>query len=342
MMQVAQVLSHYGLNEKEILIIPIKEGLINSTWKICAPNDKFILQKINTAVFKKPEDIDNNIRLIAAHLQKQLPGYLFTNTVTALDGSTLIWHLQEAYRMFSFIENSHTISSVSTPEQAYEAASQFAKFTAILHALDINSLKITLPNFHNLSLRYSQFETACNKGNSHRIAEAKELINALKSRKDIVKKYKAIVKDPEFRIRVTHHDTKISNVLFDENNKGLCVIDLDTVMPGYFISDVGDMMRTYLCAANEDEKDFSKIVDRKEVFKAIVEGYSSQMHNELTAKEKAHFLYAGLFMTYMQAIRFLTDYILDDVYYGSAYPGHNLIRASNQWVLLENMEKELL
>jgi hypothetical protein len=129
-------------------------------------------------------------------------------------------------------------------------------------------------------------------------------------------------------------------VLFDANNKGLCVIDLDTVMPGYFISDIGDMMRTYLSPANEEEKDFSKIEIRQEYFESIWKGYMSEMKDELNREEKSHFIYAGEFMIYMQALRFLTDHLNNDVYYGARYEGQNFVRAGNQMQLLKKlMEK---
>jgi hypothetical protein len=124
-------------------------------------------------------------------------------------------------------------------------------------------------------------------------------------------------------------------VLFDANNKGICVIDLDTVMPGYFISDVGDMLRTYLSPVSEEETDFSKIEVRDSFYSAIVAGYYAEMKDELTEVEKQHFFYAGEFMIYMQALRFLTDYFNDDRYYGSSYEGHNRNRAENQLVLLD-------
>jgi hypothetical protein len=130
-------------------------------------------------------------------------------------------------------------------------------------------------------------------------------------------------------------------VLFDANHKGLCVIDLDTVMPGYFISDIGDMMRTYLSPANEEEKDFSKIEIRQEYFESIWKGYMSEMKDELNREEKSHFIYAGEFMIYMQALRFLTDHLNNDVYYGARYEGQNFVRAGNQMQLLKKlMEKE--
>ena len=174
-----------------------------------------------------------------------------------------------------------------------------------------------------------------------RIKESEDAILIIHENRNILEQYEKIKSNPDFKLRVTHHDTKISNVLFDENDNGLCVIDLDTVMPGFFISDVGDMMRTFLSPASEEEKELDKIIVREDFFRAILEGYLSEMKNELSKEEIAHFVYAGKFMVYMQAIRFLTDYINDDVYYGARYTGHNLVRALNQITLLKRLtEKE--
>src|SRR4030095_7819983 len=229
----------------------------------------------------------------------------------------------------------HTIDVVNSPSQAYEAAKQFGRFTNLLSAFPVEDLRITLPDFHNLPLRYSQFETAINEGNKERIQEASTLIDFLKNQYEIVTTSEQISSDPDFKKRVTHHDSKISNVLFDDNDHGLCVIDLDTVMPGYFISDFGDMMRTYLSPVSEEEKDLSKIEIREDYFKAIARGYLDEMANELTPVEKKYLVYAGKFMIYMQALRFLTDFLNNDTYYGAKYKGHNFIRANNQVCLLK-------
>ncbi|MEO6221009.1 MAG: aminoglycoside phosphotransferase family protein, partial [Ginsengibacter sp.] len=250
---------------------------------------------------------------------------------------------QGYFRMFPFVNGSHTVDVVQSPSQAYEAARQFGKFTNLLSGFDTSQLKITIPDFHNLSLRYQQFEYSLIHGNTERIREADKSIQNIKQHFDIVQKFEHIKSDSAFKLRVTHHDTKISNVLFDDNNQGLCVIDLDTVMPGYFISDVGDMLRTYLSNVSEEEKDLSKIEVREEIFRAIIEGYGREMKNELSGPEKEHFVYAGKFMTYMQAIRFLTDYLSNDIYYGAKYPDHNFVRGNNQLVLLKQLiEKEKL
>jgi aminoglycoside phosphotransferase (APT) family kinase protein len=151
----------------------------------------------------------------------------------------------------------------------------------------------------------------------------------------LVEQYENFISSKNAILRVTHHDTKISNVLFDQNEKVICVIDLDTVMPGYFISDVGDMCRTYLPNVSEEEQNIDLIQIDKGRWDAIKEGYLLAMGDLLTSFEKAHFEFAGSFMIYMQALRFLTDHLNNDVYYGAKYNGQNYVRAINQIALLK-------
>ena len=336
------ILNSYRLTEDLVEIKPFGTGLINHTWVITTRDKKFILQRINHNIFKQPADIAANIRMIGDYLSLHYPDYLFVTAEQTLLKEDIVFDAPRGYfRLFPFIQGSHTIDVVSTPLQAYEAAKQFGRFTKLLSGFPAEQLRITLPDFHNLPLRYRQFETAISSGNKERIKEATATIFFLQQHRGIVTISESIPTNPAFKKRVTHHDTKISNVLFNEHDKGLCVIDLDTVMPGYFISDVGDMLRTYLSPVSEEETDFAKIQIREDYFKAIAEGYLTEMNDELSPEEKAHFVYAGKFMIYMQALRFLTDYLNDDVYYGSKYEGHNFMRAKNQVVLLEQlMEQE--
>ena len=329
-----EILFQFGVDEGNFIVRPFGNGLINTTWIIEGKTgrEKYILQKINDQVFKHPQDIAFNIRLIDDYLKKYFPKYLFVSPCLTAAGSDFVKSNARYYRMFPFITNSHTVDIVQKPQQAYEAAKQFARFTKFLSGLKASDLKITLPDFHNLSLRYHQFEMALKTGNPERIELAKDIITSIKQNKRIVAEYE--IYKANLKIRCTHHDTKISNVLFGHSDKGLCVIDLDTVMPGYFISDVGDMMRTYLCPVNEEEKDFSKIRVRREFYDAIVSGYLAEMGEELTELEKKYFYFAGEFMIYMQAIRFLTDHLNNDIYYGAKYKGHNFVRAANQIALL--------
>jgi Ser/Thr protein kinase RdoA (MazF antagonist) len=334
-MKLKKILDEFGISN--FTASPFGNGLINDTWLVDTAHEKFILQKINKNVFKSPEDIAYNIQLINDHLIQYHPEYLFTALVKTIKGETLVKIDQGYFRIFPFIKNSHTINVVQTPQQAYQAAKQFGRFTKTLSDFNAVQLNITIPDFHNISFRYKQFEEALENGNKERIAGSQEVIKFIQHQKNIVEEYEKLRSDRVFKIRVTHHDTKISNVLFDENEKGLCVIDLDTVMPGYFISDVGDMMRTYLSPVNEEEKDFNKIEIRKDFYEAIVNGYLSEMENELTVTEKKYFFYAAKFLIYMQALRFITDYLNDDKYYGSKYEGQNFVRAGNQVTLLKKL-----
>lgn len=313
-------------------------GLINHTWKVYTEDGNYILQKINDHVFKQPKDIAHNIRLVSNYLKENHPDYFFVAPIVAVNGNDVVFCKEEGwFRLMPFVENSFTFDVVQTPAQAYEAAKQFGRFTKKLSGFNPAQLKITIPHFHDLELRYQQFLKAVSKGNEKRIRESKSMIEDLIQHKNIIDEYRDVVGNSEFKLRVTHHDTKISNVLFDQNNKGICVIDLDTVMPGYFTSDVGDMMRTYLSPESEEEADFEKIVIRNEFYKAILQGYSDEMKDELTPLEKNHFLFAGKFMIYMQALRFFTDHLNNDAYYGAKYEGHNFIRAKNQAILLKRL-----
>lgn len=335
------ILQAYGfINDVEVQ--PFGTGLINHTWMVKNGSHTFILQRINHQVFKSPADIAANIRVIGNYLSKNHPGYLFVTPEKTLQQEDIVYVTNEGYfRLFPFVKGSHTIDVVNSTMQAFEAAKQFGRFTKLLGDFPCEQLHITLPDFHNLPLRYQQFEKAIVEGNENRTQEAAATIEFLQNNRTIVATSERIQKSAAFKKRVTHHDTKISNVLFDENDKGLCVIDLDTVMPGYFISDVGDMLRTYLSPVSEEETDFSKITIRSDYFTAIARGYLQEMGDQLSGEEKQHVVYAGQFMIYMQALRFLTDYLNNDVYYGSKYEGHNFMRAKNQVVLLQKlMEKE--
>ena len=320
---------------------PIQQGLINSTYSIQTNKGAYILQCINHSVFKNPSAIDDNINAISSYLQKNNPSYLFTHLVPTLNGNTLVQWEGGYYRAFHKIEG-YALSVLDNESQVEQAAMQFAGFTSILKIFEASQLKDSLPDFHNLNLRYHQFSEAIVKGNAQRITETKEAISFLAAHKNYVDIYSAFIHHAEVKKRVTHHDTKISNVLFQKNNdieKAICVIDLDTVMAGYFISDVGDMCRTCLCKVSEEEKDLNKVVVNAAKWKALEKGYLHFMQDELSSFERDHFFYGGQFMIYMQALRFLTDHLNNDIYYGAKYEGQNLVRTLNQIRLLEQYNK---
>ncbi|SDE90635.1 Ser/Thr protein kinase RdoA involved in Cpx stress response, MazF antagonist [Chitinophaga filiformis] len=335
------ILTAYGLVMDECSIQPFGSGLINATWKVSHADKNYILQRINHQVFKKPALIAQNISAIGQYLDKYHPDYFFVQPVQTIDKQDMVITPEgEYFRLQPFVANSRSYDVVNNEQLAYEAARQFGRFTRLLSGMNIDEIQVTLPDFHNLTLRYAQFEQAVKQGNAARIAEAREDINTIRRYNHLTDIFTAIRHSPYFKVRVMHHDTKISNVLFDADNKGICVIDLDTVMPGYFISDFGDMMRTYLSPVSEEETDLSKVQVRKEYYTAIMNGYLSEMKDELSVTERAHLVYAGQFMVYMQAIRFLTDYFNNDIYYGARYEQHNLLRARNQLTLLESITQQ--
>jgi Ser/Thr protein kinase RdoA (MazF antagonist) len=329
------ILQQYGFDINNIKIEIFGNGLINSTWKVNLrqSNEAFILQKINENIFKHPENIAFNIRLIANDLKRNHPNYLFVAPLLDLQNKDIVKTEAGSFRLFSFVSQSHTVDVLQNSNQAFQAAKQFGRFTRYLSDFDAETLKTTIPDFHNLTLRFDQFQSALKIENNDRRQLAKNSIEFLQANQNIVDTFHELLNSNILK-RVIHHDTKISNVLFDGDDLGLCVIDLDTVMPGYYISDVGDMMRTYLSPVSEEEKDFSKIEIRVEFFEAIVNGYLSEMKAVLNENELKYFVFAGKFMIYMQALRFLTDYLQNDIYYGAKYPDQNLVRAQNQNQLL--------
>jgi Ser/Thr protein kinase RdoA (MazF antagonist) len=335
----ADVLSAFAISPQGCLIQPIASGLINATWRVDAGPRTYILQRLNTHVFKRPETVAANIRAAAAYLRQAFPDYLFPAPLPAVDGADL-YHATDGhcYRLLPFVEDARTLETVATPEQAYAAARAFAGLTRRLAGLDASTLDETLPGFHDLAARFERFAASIEPAEPRRRAEAQELIDKLLALRPLVDRYRALLLAPGVRRRIMHFDTKISNVLFDASGqRARCVIDLDTLMPGYFFDDVGDMVRTYVSPANEEETDLGKVEVRPAFLHAIEAGYLDELGDELSATERANFRFAGELLTYMQALRFLTDYLQGDVYYGSRYPGHNLSRAWNQAVLLEKL-----
>ena len=339
------ILSQYGFDESEFSVKLFGNGLINHTWKIIYAGKEFLLQRINQQVFKRPEEILENSSLLESYFKKNHPDYLFVAPLSSLHHLNYVVDGENNfYRLFPFIKNSQSFNSVPNPALAFEAAKQFGRFTRLLSHFDPATLHITVPDFHNLPLRFHQYQQVLENAGSQRIEKSLTLIRFLEEQKEIMEIFEHALNNNSFAQRVIHHDAKINNVLFDiGTNKALCVIDLDTVMTGYYISDVGDMLRTYLSAASEEESDFELIHIREEYFYEIVRGYLGEMQAELTKEEIKYFVYAGKFAIYLQAIRFISDYLNNDRYYQIKYPEQNLVRAHNQVVLLKRyIEKESL
>lgn len=337
-----RILKAYEIPEEDIKIQQIGSGHINRTYLISYPkNDEhFIAQSINTHVFKQPEVIASNIKHVATYLKEKYPEYLFPAPVVNRKNGAMV-HIDEDYwRLIPYINDSVALDTLSDPKQAYEAAKQFGKLSRLLDQFDSTKLSPTIIGFHDLALRYDQFAKALEQADNRYTSNAKNEIALAKDHQHILETYLAVELKADFPTRVMHHDTKISNVLLHKDSfEGLCVIDLDTLMPGKFISDLGDMMRTYLCAYSENETDLSKITIRQAYFEAMIAGYLSEMGDILTSTEKELILFSGKYIIYMQALRFLTDYLNGSIYYPTHYPEQNLDRAKNQFKLLQELIK---
>lgn len=338
--KIEKVLIEYGLNTEDVIYKTFGTGHINSTFLVTDQKSghKFILQSININVFKKPDVIAQNVKLVGDYLAKNHSDYLFVGAIKTNDGKEMALVDGDYWRLTNFIENSVSFDTLSDPVQAYEAAVQFGRLNKLLSAFDASQLKETIPGFHDLGLRYQQFTDALSIAPEHLRQTASNEIQKALHYKFILDYFNSFKDSRDFPDRAMHHDTKISNMLFDKDSmKGVCVIDLDTLMSGKFISDLGDMMRTYLCAYSENEPDISKISVRVEYFEAIVKGYLQEMGSMLSPVERDLILFSGKYLIYMQAIRFLTDYLNGDVYYPIGYPEQNLDRTKNQFKLLDEL-----
>lgn len=344
---ILEVLKAYGIDTDKVSWRAFGTGHINSTYLISVEGEKeqFILQSINQKVFKNPLIIAENVRLVSSYLKEHYPTYLFVGSIPTKVGDEMAFVDETYWRLTTFIPNSVAYDTLSDPGQAFEAAEQFGRLSRLLDGFDASLLKPSIPGFHDLNLRYKQFKEALENATADLKANAKEQIEKALRHNFILDYFNSYRDSADFPDRVMHHDTKISNMLFDKTtNKGICVIDLDTLMSGKFISDLGDMMRTYLCAHSENEADMDKIFIRIEYFEAIIKGYLKEMGSILTATEKELILFSGKYLIYMQALRFLTDYLNGNIYYPVTYPEQNLVRTVNQFKLLSeffNKEKIL-
>ena len=326
---------------KDLLkIAALKEGLIHNTYKVVYREDReILLQCVNENIFGEPEKIIENYCLVEQHLLQNHEPVKIPKLLPANNGSLFVVDEEHNFwRAFEFIRDSYSVSNIETAGMVFSAANCFARFTKSLAGLDVTRLQIIIPHFHDLSLRFKQFEEAVSTASKERIQIAGKLIDELKERKTLVAFYEGL--DGEnYPLRIMHHDCKINNILFSSvTNEIICPVDMDTIMPGKFFSDVGDMIRTMACSVDENSIEWKMIDVKEDYYKSILEGYLEGVENSLTAQEIKHIHITGLLMTYMQATRFLTDYLNNDIYYRTSYKNQNVDRAKNQLIFLEKLE----
>lgn len=330
---------------EKFIVTPLAGGLIHKTYKVESElSIPFVLQKINHDVFEAPEDVHENYLHLTEYAEFEFTGLRLPYPHQYDDWNFLFKDKKgRCWRAMEFIENSKTFAIAQKTTQAKAVAKAFAKFTASYEGFDIELLKDTIPGFHDLSLRFKQFEDAFKKSEHYeRIQKALPLIDKLRKRERYKFFYEEISESSQFPKRVMHHDAKIANILFSQSTgRVICAVDFDTAMPGYFFSDLGDMIRSMACSRDETAIEFEKVNIRKPYYHAIIEGYLSVMQKQFTRVEKKYIHYSGLLMIYMQALRFLTDYLNGDMYYHTKYAEQNFDRALNQTALLQSLEEFL-
>lgn len=343
---VAFTLSDKNISIGEAAISSVAGGLINNSFKVSLPGrNAFLLQQINQNVFKQPTEVQQNYIHIWNYTQTHSTGLVLPTPLFLSDGSSLYLDKENRYwRAFDFIENAQTFLIADVPSQAFTTAETFGTFNAAFESFDTQLLKTVIPDFHNLSFRYQQFEDSLKNPSAERKEKAGWLIEAIAKRSHYRDFFDNLLHSPaSFLKRVMHHDAKIANVLFrKESGTVICPVDFDTVMPGYYFSDLGDMVRSMACSHDETSCDFDAISIRGEYYEAIVSGYLKVMNQHLTTEELNYIHHAGILMIYMQAIRFLADYLNNDSYYRISYPEQNFDRAKNQVLLLKQLENFLV
>lgn len=332
---------------------PYGSGHINDTYVVVynynEVSKRYILQRINNFVFKDPEMVMENVSRICETLQNQFKsqgvGDVSRRALTTFKSISGLPYYKDTndnvWRLFLFIEGGIGYEIIENEEQAYQTASAFGEFQKLLNHLPGDRLHETIPGFHDTVKRFNRFKDVINEDTLGLSKNAKEEIKFYLSYENEVGRLLELHKQGLIPERVTHNDTKLSNVLLDsETNEALCVIDLDTTMPGLVLYDFGDMVRTSTTNASEDEKDLTLIDFQPEMFRALVRGYLSTASEFLTLTEVKNLVFGGILMTYEAGLRFLTDYIEGNVYFKATYSDHNLIRCRTQMTLVKLIESE--
>lgn len=350
---IGEILSSYEFEGSYTGYRHITAGHINTTFAlqfdIDGKNKQVIAQKINTNVFKTPVELMENMVNVTRHLAKKIEeagGDKERETLHALfakDGKP--YHIMADgtfWRCVNFIENAYSCDTIENPKVFYNAGAAFGDFMSKLADFPGESLHETIPDFHNTKQRFQNFLVALESNKSGRKDNVTEEIEFVLARKDDSEKLVNLISEGVLPIRVTHNDTKINNIMFDnQSNLGICILDLDTVMPGLSLYDFGDAIRSGAGTAAEDEKDFSKMKLNLELYKAYTEGYLSAAGKSLTEKEAENLAFSAKLLTFECGMRFLTDYLDGDVYFHTDYPEHNLVRARTQFALVKDIEEHM-
>ncbi|MBQ8767354.1 MAG: phosphotransferase [Clostridia bacterium] len=332
----------------------INNGHINSTYNLIFDDNnvvaKYVLQKINTNVFKNPDELMSNIVAVTEHIRKKYeennvdcPERRTLSFFPCLDGKYYYTDKDnQCWRLYTFVDYVYSFNSIDSEEIFYNAGAAFGEFQDILSDFDGASLFETIKNFHHTASRFNDLKKAIDDNKANRLDSVKDEVEFALQREADTHVLVDMIAEGKLPLRVTHNDTKLNNILFDNiTNKGICIIDLDTVMPGLSLYDFGDSIRFGANTAAEDEKDVSKVSLSLSLYEAYVNGYLSSAKDTLTDLEKELLPFGAKIMTYECGIRFLADYLNGDVYFKTEYPEHNLVRCRTQFALVKDMEDKM-
>ena len=326
-------------------------GHINNTYKAVFNQSgkqvNYIFQKINKTIFKNPEELMANISIVLEYQKKTLLNIRdssrksLTLILSKENKSFYIDKAGDYWRAYCFIENAATYDIIKDEKMAYNAAKAFGEFQKSLTSLPTTKLNVTIPDFHNTPKRYKDFEKVISKDPLSRAKDLRNEIEFILDHKKYAGKLYDLHRKGELPERICHYDTKLNNVMIDDITKeGICVIDLDTVMPGFTAFDFGDLIRTGTSPAAEDELDTSKVNMQMNMFTSIANGYLSSAENFLTKTEKDNLVFGGLIITLENALRFLMDYLQGDIYFKTHRTNQNLDRCRTQIALVKSIEKQ--
>jgi len=346
MNQLLKITDHFQLAGQVENISLFGEGMINSTYRVTLKGNttQYVLQKINHHIFQNVEMLQNNIKRITDHIREKLNEAGETDIdrktlslIPTTDGKLYYFDDESYWRMTILIPESKTFEAV-TPEYAYFAGQAFGRFQSMLADIPGEPLGETIPNFHNMEFRLQQFRDAVKANAAGRLGEVKALVDEVEKRADEMCQCERLYREGKLPKRINHCDTKVNNMLFDKDGKVLCVIDLDTAMPGFVMSDFGDFMRTAGNTGKEDDQNLDNVSFNMEIFKSYTKGYLESAKDFLSPIEIELLPFGAKLLTYMQLSRFLADYLNGDTYYKINGPLHNLQRSKAQFKLLQSIE----
>lgn len=330
---------------QSISCTPVENGYINKTYHIRAVSkqqqQQFILQRINTHVFPNPEAIIHNMLHIALHLGVSPYSKNILKPLQNTNGNFLTYDSENfPWRLLPFIVQSKTLNTIPNTDQAYAAAATFSEFYQYLNTMDPGVIQVAIPGFLDFQKRVNDFYIARDKAKPHLKKQAADILNYLSDHEQLPGQYIAMQRQQQLPQRIIHADPKLSNILFHiDASQTLAVIDLDTVMPGSLLYDYGDMIRSFTNRKAEDDPDGKNCFDA-EVFHAVTEGFLFHTQSFLNPTELGNLSYAAQVVAYIQALRFITDFLNENMYYKVTYPTQNLNRAINQVNLLKALMRQ--